>query len=128
MSKPSKQIGSLLNHHEVEDATLVNISHTDIQYFDGENFSKLTNEELDEIAHIGPITFAECPTESGKFCRRTYRKNYFTVKELVKTIVDFETYNRQYKKWFGGIDTHHIYFEYLVYDKDKRGFVISWGS
>lgn len=54
---------------------------------------------------------------------------HFTVADLLHAVVDFETKTRGHSKWFGGIDSHHVFFEGLRWiDGDGGGFCISRGS
>ena len=53
-------------------------------------------------------------------------KGYFTVRELVDNIVEFEKEDRLASDWFGGVDTHHRFFEGIY--KDKDAYRICWGS
>ena len=121
MDKPSQQIGSLLNHCEDTDATLLNISRTEIERWVNDHMETLTPKELDEIVFTGPITFTNKVTKTFK-----NDKGYFTVRELVDNIVEFEKEDRLASDWFGGVDTHHRFFEGIY--KDKDAYRICWGS
>ena len=66
---------------------------------------------------------------AGHTEKREYENNkgYFTIKEMVKNIVEFEKEARQYTDWLGEIDECHIFFEGL--EKVKEGeYKVKWGS
>ena len=69
---------------------------------------------------------------AGEFCttttERTYRAptHYFTIGEVILNIIDFEVASRPHTLWFGGVDVHHRFFEFL--DGIDGRFGIMWGS
>ena len=118
-SKPKKPIGDLLNHCEDSDATVVNISIGRVSCYVADEFRDMRDEEMNECAFVGQkITFlgASKSVKKDDYVCMSFEndKGYFTVKELIPHIVAFETANRPYTKWFGGIDTHHVNFHYLT--------------
>ena len=131
MSDSCAQISpNLLNHCENPKSSIIGISHTEIEYFDRQHdeFVKLTEEELNQTAFIGDeITFKDGFTEI------TYlsKDGQFTVLELVAVIVEFEKVIRPKSDWFGGVDTHHVYFEGIdpiTHDDGAVVHEICWGS
>jgi hypothetical protein len=130
MSDSCVQISpNLLNHCEHPKSSIIGISHSEITTFDDqhEEFVKLTEEELNQTAFIGDeITFKDGFTEI------TYssKDGQFTVLELVAVIVEFEKVIRPKSDWFGGVDTHHVYFEGISSTTHNGAVVhmISWGS
>lgn len=56
---------------------------------------------------------------------------YFTHKCLVDAIVSLENQTRKKTNWFGGIDTHHVYYEGLCPDfgaGEAGVYEVMWGS
>ena len=45
--------------------------------------------------------------------KKTYTstKGYFTLTDFVELVCDFEKLARPATKWFGGIDSHNVFFE-----------------
>ena len=58
------------------------------------------------------------------FCNHT---GYFSIQEMVDTVVEFEKVDRPKTGWFGGIDAHHIFFGGLCKEKDGS-YRIRWWS
>lgn len=134
--KPPVQRFPLLNRSENPGAKVVDIYYGDITYYDEALNDQVpfTQEELDVPAFIGSeITFSSVwVNRKGKkvaeshmsFCNHT---GYFSIQEMVDTVVKFEKVDRPKTAWFGGIDTHHIFFEGLCKEKDGS-YRIRWGS
>jgi hypothetical protein len=53
-------------------------------------------------------------------------KKYFTARDLIAAIRETERQTRSQTVWFGGIDTHHVYFEGLHIE--GGAYHIFWGS
>jgi hypothetical protein len=127
MTEPCNQIGNLLNHSEHPDSQITDITHSPLMYFDEEkdDLIELSEEELKTAAFVGDQITFEGP--SGTVMTFKTVKGYFTVLELVRVIVEFEKHDRPKTNWFGGIDTHHIYFEGIA-SCNNGIHSIYWGS
>ena len=128
--------GMLMNRFEAEGSKITSMSHTEIQFFSKrDDFVNLTKEQLSMPGFIGSsITFHNIwKNQKNKVVAETKHtftneKGYFTVKEMVKNIVEFEKLDRPKSLWFGGVDCHHIYFEGILKNKDGDTYCICWGS
>ena len=124
MSEPSLPLKPLLNHRETPNSNIVSLTHSTISIFDEGEGVDLTDEELNQPGFIGAqITLCDTDTKISY----KNEKGYFTILELVEVIVEFEKVARTKTTWFGGIDTHHIYFEGVTPCSDE-GWYTHWGS
>ena len=54
---------------------------------------------------------------------------WFTVQETMEVIGKYETATRGNTKWFGGVDTHHVFFEgFDTLGSSNGRYCIGWGS
>ena len=49
------------------------------------------------------------------------------MRDALLAVAKFEKVARQTSEWFGGVDTHHIFFEGMHKDKDGC-YSVYWGS
>jgi hypothetical protein len=134
----SPQHGALLNRFEEPDSAITSLHAGTLEYFDRARNAciQLTTDERHKPAYMGKKLVLESVWQDQKgrivdTTRREYTnedKDYFTVKEVVKRIVDFERIDRPKSQWFGGIDCHHIFFEGLRPNSKRDAFQIRWGS
>ena len=131
-------MGMLVNRFEEEDSELKALHAGTLRRWDndaGEHFD-LTPEELAEPGFVGKTLTLEAvwkDSESGEIVgetRKTYKneRGFFTVKEVVEAVEDFERLDRPKTKWFGGINCHHIFWQGLFPNKKRDAVSISWGS
>ena len=112
------EMDRLMNRFESSKSKITKISASGID-IDGK---EATAEQLNEKGFIGSsITLNGIL--SGTF---TNSKGYWTISEMVQNIVNFERLNRPKTEWFGGIDTHHVFFENLI--GEGNDYSIYWGS
>jgi hypothetical protein len=133
---PTQISPNLLNHCENPKSSIIGISHTELIDFDKHDsykheLLKLTEEELNQTGFIGDeITVSD--GNRGGDTEITYlsKDGQFTVLELVKVIVEFEKVARSNSDWFGGVDTHHRFFEGISSFTHDGAVVhtIRWGS
>ena len=134
----SPQHGKLLNRFEEPDSQIKNINVSQITYY---------NKQVDD--HV-PYTKAELKAMPGYTAdtmtfesvwrdintneitattTKTFKKNGgFSCWDVIQNIVKFEKLDRPKTKWFGGVDCHHIFYEGIHFNKDKKTLGISWGS
>jgi len=89
------------------------------------DYNELSVNELNMPAYLeNTITFYNAMCDFKK----TYKtdKGYFTIKEIIENIINFEKKVREKNPWLGCIDTHHNFFEGLFENNNK--FEIAWGS
>lgn len=136
-TKTAPQRGFLLNRFEEPDSLIKQISHSEITRYDEEieNHIPLTKEELNAVGFVGKeFTLHNTWLNNKKKLvgetkiTFTNDKDYFTIQEIVRRIIQFEKLDRPKTSWFGGVDCHHIYFEGIHLNRDKAGYGISWGS
>lgn len=90
-----------------------------------ESFRQLTDGELNSIAFNYPtIELTSLGNETVKHNAKNGK--YFTVQELLNAVELTEKLTRKKSEWFGGVDIHHIFFEGIYCEEEKR--VIVWGS
>lgn len=119
----------LTNRFEEQNSEIVSINYSDVRLYNEEKqkFDYLLEDDLNQPGYYGnEITFQESyvDNETKKIIvdnKKTFRndKGLFTIKEMIKNIVDFEKIARPSKKWFGGIDCHHTYYEGVYPNKEK---------
>ena len=128
--------GVLLNRFEQPDSKIISI-HAHLARYDRDvdDYVDYTPEELAQPGFVGKTMTLESVWEdmdSGEIVaetRKTYNneKGFFTIKEVVEAVEDFERINRPKSKWFGGVDCNHIFFEGL-WRRKSGAYGISWGS
>ncbi len=130
-SEKPERIGSLLNLKSVPTAKLLDVTWEDVRVYTSdknEPFRELTKEEWKLIVFDCPEIELGCSISNYCGDRETTKHQapngkYFTVRDMVKAVVDNQKQTRGATDWFGGIDVHHIYFEGI----DANGH-IGWGS
>ena len=92
---------------------------------DVDDYVDYTPEELAQPGFVGKTITLVC---AGT--RKTYEneKGFFTVKEVVDFVEDFERISRPKSGPHGGIDCHHIFFEGLAGPQPGGYYTIIWGS
>ena len=136
-TKTAPQRGILLNRFEEPDSVIKMITHSEITRYNREidEHIPLTKRELEAVGFVGEQfilhnTWKNDNNEVVAETKKTFKnqKGYFTIKEIVKHIVNFERVDRPKTSWFGGVDCHHIYYEGIHLNRDKAGYGIGWGS
>ena len=131
------QQGMLMNRFEKPKSKIKNIAHSEIERYDKkkQEMVRLTDEELSLPAFKGKTITLKSVWVNDKQKvvnepKRTYEntKGFFSIKEMVKIVVQFEKLDRPKTKWFGGIDCHHVFFEGFRKNKDNKTYGIHWGS
>ena len=126
MDRPPKpQQGLLLNKFEEENSKVVSAKMTHPEVFVDGDLRPLTEEEM-ELPALRKQTF----TIVDKTTSMTFNAENgkcISVRDLFKAIGQFETVARAKSDWFGGVDTHHVYFEGM-YKVGKDQYTIFWGS
>ena len=98
---------------------------------------ELTPEEQAEPGFVGKTLTLEAVWQDWKTMeyvgetRKTYNneKGFFTVKEIVDIVEDFEGIDRpKHREWFGQVDFHHFRFEGLCGPTKTGAYSIYWGS
>ena len=116
---------NLVNTCEHPNSRIIRISHSPPRVFDEEqdDFIDATEEDLKQPGFVGNTIVL-----LSQNTKRTYRnkKGFFTCKELINKIVNFEKIDRPKTEWFGGVDTSHVFFEGL--NSTACLTYISWGS
>ena len=150
MDAPSLQIApGLLNRMESPGTKVDSclMSHPS-RYSEDSGLTDLTEEEMAMVVHVvGPtgnpepltgITLVQGCSATAAF-DKTFKPPIaaaaaaagFTVRALFEAIAKFEAVSRPQTEWFGGVDTHHVFFEGL-YEQLEVGalhrYGISWGS
>ena len=80
----------------------------------------MTFENVWEDMHTGEVT----DTTTKTFVK----EGGFSCWDVIKNIKKFEELDRPKSRWFGGIDCHHVFYEGIYFNKDKKTLSISWGS
>lgn len=115
-----------------KNAYIKSIEFEDIKLFNkkAKDFEEIPKKRFNEIGYDNKtIKFRFSVRGYGLYIKeyKMKYKNYFTVKEILDNILDFELYCRQLYKWKDGIDIGHIWFEGLNHVEDNI-FDIIWGS
>lgn len=118
-TKPSLSIGMLCNQRQDPDANIISVEYWNL-----------------DKRHMRNLETFEWPDTSitlhSEYTSKTYELKRQSPLEILDFICDFEKESRQKSKgWYGGIDTHHIYFSGLtqVTLKDGAiGYSIDWNS
>ena len=129
----------LLNRFEQPDSEIKALHAGTLMRHGEDDLVDLTPEELAEPGFVGKTMILESSPyrpggkDSGDDIgetRKTYNneKGFFTVKEVVEAVEDFERLDRSKTKWFGGIDCHHGFWQGLVPNEKEDAYWISWGS
>ena len=119
----------LLNRFEHPDTEVVKCTMNDPAIFceeDREN-DELSEEELKMVACDGHTPFG--PSIRFRGCGVDHKASngkWLTVQEFLDAVGVHETATRGSSEWFGGIDTHHVFFEGVW--KSGAGYQIGWGS
>lgn len=106
----------------------------DVNVFTNNSLRQITCEELEQIAYQGntiavgsSLDFDNDMFPIPKIYNAPNNQDYFTVKELIRVIENFEKYSRPQSNWVNGVDTNHKFFEGFV--KMRGGlFIAIWGS
>lgn len=106
----------------------------DVHVLTNDSLRRITCEELEQIAYsrktiaVGSsLDFDDNMDPIPKIYNAPNNQDYFTVKDLIRVIEDFEKYSRPQSNWVYGVDTTHKFFE--GFEKMKGGlFVVEWGS
>jgi hypothetical protein len=120
------QKSHLYNRFATPGATIVRmelepylISDEDGSLHEEDMWKKLTAEQLASIAlKQSSITFRDPTTKHEATFQAPAGQGYFTVKDMVNTILAWEQQNRPLTEWFGGIDVHHTGFAGMHLEKD----------
>lgn len=132
MDQAPRAVPGLLNHFEQPDAKLISCQMNNPATFTDDDFFDLTPLQLSSKACVGstplPATIYLSSNQASNMQVKFTAVNgaWFTVQEVLDTIGAFETAARPKTSWFGGINTHHVYFEGLM-GKDDH-YMIWWGS
>ena len=94
------------------------------QVYEFGNFREITEPELAEI--VIERSSLTLKSEGGSHTVAAPNGTSFTVKDLLDAVELTERATRHKSNWFGGIDTHHVYFEGIS-ERDGK-FEINWGS
>jgi hypothetical protein len=88
----------------------------------------ITADDLASIALLKPsITFYDDCTNYEATFPAPAGQVYFTVSDLLNTLVAWEQQNRPRTEWFGGMDIHHVFFEGLEPNAEGK-YYVAWGS
>jgi hypothetical protein len=88
----------------------------------------ITSDDLASIALMKPsITFYDDQTNYEATFQAPAGQGYFTVSDLLNTLVAWEQQNRPRTEWFGGMDIHHVFFEGIEPNAQGK-FYVAWGS
>ena len=133
--------GVLLNRFEQPDSEMKSLHATPPMRYDEEDEDgkvELTPEEQAEPGFVGKTltleaVWVDMESRSKKpvaETRKTYNneRGFFTVKDVVEAVEDFERIDRPKSKWHGGIDCHHVRFEGLSGPRESGAYGIYWGS
>lgn len=90
-----------------------------------DSFRPLSEAELSQIA-LNEATVELTSVGNERVIHKAPNGRFFTVKELVEAVELTEKMTRSNSRWFGDIDTHHIFFEGIYCEQGQR--VIYWGS
>jgi hypothetical protein len=132
------QRGMLLNRFEESDSRIKSINVSAICYYDKafEDHIEYTTAELKSMAGYtaDTMTFAsewhdaETNQITGITTKTFTKKGGFSCWDVIQNIKKFEKLDRPKSKWFGGVDCHHIFYEGIYFNNDKKTLGISWGS
>lgn len=137
-TKTAPQCGMLLNRFEEPDSKIIHLSVPSVGLYNNQSneCEEQTKDDLKRVGFYGSyvILYNERIDEAGNVTnttKRTYtnKKGYFTVYEMIKNIVKFESVERPKSLWFGGVDCHHVFFEGIHSNSALNGsYCVSWGS
>tara|TARA_R100001369_G_C3268181_1_gene159491 strand:+ start:111 stop:725 length:615 start_codon:yes stop_codon:yes gene_type:complete len=104
------------------------------------DFVDLTPEHLSSVAFFQDQQLPEkimftFKTTAGKKYKKVYKakNSRWSIQDFFDAVAKFElAHARKNSEWFGGIDTHHIFYEGIFFcgynNKSVPMFVIHWGS
>ena len=117
-------VTGLLNRFENEHARVIDVK-TKLEWYKEDDIIESDDLNLQKVFKGDDITL---------ICNRSsYEKTFkvenggLTALELTNIICDFEKNSRNYTEWFGGVDTHHIFFEGM-FQVEPGKYSIFWGS
>ena len=122
---PMPRQGILLNRFEQPDAKILSATMEWPTHYNNESDGRLTEEEM-ELCAIKEPTITLCSKDYEQTFEAPNGK-WFSVREALRAIADYEKVARTRADWFGGVDNHHIFFEGLAPRGNGR-FVTLWGS
>lgn len=126
LSEPTEDIAAeLANQRATSTAEIANLALV-VEVWEGDaRFRAPTAEELQRPALMEPQVTLRGSGDA--VTHRAPNRQWFTVEELLAAVVETERLTRHQKRWFDGIDVHHVYFEGIEFGADGVG-EISWGS
>lgn len=134
MDQAPRALPNLLNRFEQPDAKLISCKmNSPATFTDDDDLVDLTPLQLSSKACVEstplPATIYLSSNQASdvpavKFTAEN--GDWFTVQEVLDAIGAFETAARPQTSWFGGVDTHHVFFEELMGEDDH--YMICWGS
>ena len=132
------QHGMLLNRFEQPDSRIKSINVGEVTYYDSDSGEHVpyTKAELKEMPGYTADTMTfksvwhDLDTDeiTGTTIKTFTQEGGFSCWDVIKCIKKFEKLDRPKTKWFGGIDCHHVFYEGIHFNKDKKTLGISWGS
>lgn len=140
---PPIQFDGMYNTYSDKNAKILDMSlniedYSDddecISYEDGvsvDPYPKIKKDDEPRRFDITELTLVQDNSMSAidSYIKRTYKFDEPpTEKDIFDKILLFEKEARLLSSWFDGIDTHHIYFEGLQWDRRHQAYSCMWGS
>lgn len=123
-TSPDEAHPGLLNRFEEPDSEVLSVTASSLTRFEDDDIYELTEEDENKPGFNGNELYLSSEHMDWTY---TNDKGFFTIKEVVECIEDFERMNRPKTEWFGGIDCHHIFFEGL-HPGPNGSYSVFWGS
>ena len=126
-SMPPVQHGDLLNEFQYKDAEIISSKMFWPNQFTQDDLVPLSEEDMDKCAFFKKsLTLTSAYGGDYEQTFNAPNKKWFSVRDFFVAVAEMEGNARKHSDWFGGIDTHHVYFEGTT--KKGKKLVINWGS